>query len=334
MRVTVRIPATSANLGPGFDSFGLAWDLCNELVVDTAAPPGVTWEGEGADELPADGSDLVGRVMSVVAGRMSLPLAPLARRGRNRIPLERGLGSSSAATIAGGVAASAKVDMECEGVPKSEIDALVFAANQNVSTKIGIDADPISVFAMAAEIEGHPDNVAAAVFGGFTIALDDGTVHRLEPHPDLRPTLLVPGLRMSTAAARSVLPESVLRVDATANVARAAIEVEALTRDPSLLPQALLDRLHEDVRLATMPEVADVVAALRSDHVPVCVSGAGPSLVVFERSDRPPITLDALGLTSPWRILRPGIRSRGFEVEIDGGRDGSGDPPLQRGSIG
>ena len=309
MRVTVRIPATSANLGPGFDSFGLAWDLCNELVVDTAAPPGVSWEGEGADELPADGSDLIGRVMSAVAGRMSLPLAPLARRGRNLIPLERGLGSSSAATVAGVVAASALLDL-------------------------GIDADPISVFAMAAEIEGHPDNVAAAVFGGFTIALDDGTVHRLEPHPDLRPALLVPGLRMSTAAARSVLPESVLRVDAIANVARAAIEVEALTRDPSLLPQALLDRLHEDVRLATMPEVADVVAALRSDHVPVCVSGAGPSLVVFERSDRPPITLDALGLTSPWRILRPGIRSRGFEVEIGGGRDGSGDPPLQRGSIG
>ena len=96
----------------------------------------------------------------------------------------------------------------------------------------------------------------------------------------------------------------------------------------------LVDRLHEDVRLATMPEVADVVAALRRDHVPVCVSGAGPSLVVFERADRPPITLEALGLPAPWRILRPGIRSRGFEVEIDGDRDGSGEPPLQRGSVG
>ena len=293
MRVTVRIPATSANLGPGFDSFGLAWDLCNELVVDTAAPPGVSWEGEGADELPADGSDLIGRVMSAVAGRMSLPLAPLSRRGRNLIPLERGLGSSSAATVAGVVAASALLDL-------------------------GIDADPISVFAMAAEIEGHPDNVAAAVFGGFTIALDDGTVHRLEPHPGLRPALLVPGFRMSTTAARAVLPESVPRMDATANVARAAIEVEALTRDPSLLPLALVDRLHEDVRLATMPEVADVIEALRRDHVPVCISGAGPSLVVFERADRPPITLEALGLPPPWRILRPGIRSRGFEVEIGG----------------
>src|SRR5947208_1561162 len=198
MRVTVRIPATSANLGPGFDSFGLAWDLCNELVVDTAAPPGVTWEGEGADELPADGSDLIGRVMSAVAGRMSLPLAPLARRGRNRIPLERGLGSSSAATVAGVVAASALLDL-------------------------GIDADPISVFALAAER-----------------------------------------------------------------------------------------------RLAPMPEAAEVVAARWRDHVPVCVSGAGPSLVVFERADRPPITLETLGLPAPWRILRPGIRSRGFEVEIGG----------------
>ena len=292
MRVTVRVPATAANLGPGFDCFGLALELCNELVIDSGGPPGVAWEGEGADELPTDGSDLIGRVMSVVAGRMSLPLAPLSRRGRNRIPLERGLGSSSAAAIAGVVAASAMLDL-------------------------GIDADPLSVFAMAAEIEGHPDNVAAAVFGGFTIALDDGTVQRLEPHPDLRPALIVPDLRMPTAAARAVLPEMVPRSDAISNVARAAIEVEALTREPSLLSRALADRLHEDVRLASMPEVADVVAALRRDHVPVCVSGAGPSLVVFERPDRPPITLETLGVSASWRILRPGVRSRGFEVEID-----------------
>jgi homoserine kinase len=308
MRVTVRVPATSANLGPGFDCFGLAWDLCNELVVDTGATPGVTWEGEGADELPTDGSDLIGRVMSAVAGRLSLPLAPLARRGRNWIPLERGLGSSSAATIAGVVAASALLDL-------------------------GIDADPVSVFAMAAEIEGHPDNVAAAVFGGFTIALDDGTVRRLEPHPDLRPALLVPDLRMPTAAARAVLSESVPRADAVANVGRAAIEVLALTREPALLSHALVDRLHEDVRLASMPEVADVVAALRRDHVPVCVSGAGPSLVMFERPDRPPVTAETLGIGDPWRILRPGIRSRGFEVEIGGDWTPRNQPPDQ-GSVG
>ena len=298
MRVTVRVPATSANLGPGFDCFGLAWELCNELVVDTAAPPGATWDGEGADELPTDGSDLIGRVMSAVAGRLSLPLAPLARRGRNLIPLERGLGSSAAATVAGVVAASALLDL-------------------------GIDADPVSVFALAAEIEGHPDNVAAAVFGGFTIALDDDSVQRLEPHPDLGPALLVPDLRMPTAAARSFLPESVPRADAVANVGRAAVEVHALTRDPSLLSRSLVDRLHEDVRLASMPEVAEGGvggAPPPPPHVPVCVSGAGPSLVVFERPDRPQLTLEAVGVGAPWRILRPGIRGRGFEVEIGGDR--------------
>ena len=158
--------------------------------------------------------------------------------------------------------------------------------------------------------------MAAAVFGGFTIALDDGSVHRLEPHPDLRPALLVPDLRMPTAAARGVLPESVPRADAVANVGRAAVEVHALTRDPSLLSRSLVDRLHEDVRLASMPEVADVVAALRRDHVPVCVSGAGPSLVVFERPDRSPLTLEAVGVGAPWRIPAPGHPRTGFEVEI------------------
>src|SRR5439155_22114665 len=122
----------------------------------------------------------------------------------------------------------------------------------------------------------------------------------------------------ATAAGRGRRSDGVPRSDAVANGGRAALEVEALTRDPSLLSRALVDHLHEHVRLATMPEVADVVAALRRDHVPVCVSGAGPSLVAFERSDRPPITLEALGGSAAWRILRPGARSRGFEVEIGG----------------
>src|SRR5204863_5998771 len=144
MRVTVRVPATAANLGPGFDTFGLALDLCNEVTVDTTGPAGVGWDGEGAGELAVDGSDLTGRVMAVVAGRMSLPIAPHDRRSRNRIPLARGLGSSSSATVAGIVLISVMLDL-------------------------GIHDDPTSVFALAAEIEGHPDNAAAACFGGFTI---------------------------------------------------------------------------------------------------------------------------------------------------------------------
>src|SRR5215471_4034698 len=111
MRVTVRVPATAANLGPGFDTFGLALELCNEVTIDTEGPAGVAWEGEGAGELPIDGSDLIARVMGAVAGRMSLPIAPHERRATNAIPLARGLGSSSAATIAGIVLTSVLLDL-------------------------------------------------------------------------------------------------------------------------------------------------------------------------------------------------------------------------------
>jgi homoserine kinase len=290
MRVTVRVPATVANLGPGFDTFGLSLDLCNEVTVDTSGRAGVGWEGEGADELPVDGSDLIGRVMAVVAGRMSLPIAPHARLARNVIPLSRGLGSSSAATVAGIVLTSVLLDL-------------------------GIHEDPTSVFAIAAEIEGHPDNVAAASFGGFTIALPDGGVHRLEPHPDLRPVVFVPDVRTSTADARLALPDPVPRAAAVANVAHAALTVVAITDEPSLLPMALVDRLHEDVRLSELPEVAEVVEELRRSHVAVCVAGSGPSLLAFERDDRPPLSLESAGAPPSWQILRPGIRTRGFEVD-------------------
>jgi homoserine kinase len=291
MRVTVRVPATSANLGPGFDCFGLALDLCNEVTVDTAGPVGVTWEGEGALELPVDGSDLIGRVMATVAGRLSLPIAPHERHGRNLVPLASGLGSSSAATVAGIVLTSVLLDL-------------------------GIHEDPTSVFAIATEIEGHPDNAAAASFGGFTIALPEGIVQRLDPHPDLRPVLLIPDVRTSTADARVGLPDPVPRAAAVANVAHAALAVEALTRDPKLLPLALVDRLHEDVRLAALPDVAEVVDELRRSHVPVCVSGSGPSLLAFERDDRAPLTLESIGAPGSWRILRPGVRGHGFDVDV------------------
>jgi homoserine kinase len=291
MRVTVRVPATAANLGPGFDSFGLALDLCNEATVDTTGPEGIRWEGEGAEELPVDGSDLIGRVMGVVAGRMSLPIAPHARWASTVIPLARGLGSSSSATVAGICLASALLDL-------------------------GIHEDPSSVFALAAEIEGHPDNAAAACFGGFTIALPEGGVQRLDPHPDLRPVVLVPDVRTSTAEARVGLPDPVPRSAAVANVAHAALAVHAFTRDPALLPLALVDRLHEDVRLSAIPDVAAVVRTLRRSHVAVCVSGSGPALLAFEREDREPITLDAVDAPPSWTILRPAIRERGFAVDV------------------
>jgi homoserine kinase len=291
MRVTVRVPATSANLGPGFDCFGLALDLCNEVVVDTEASPGVRWEGEGADDLPTDGSDMVTRTAVTLGEQMHADLPAFALHGTNRIPLERGLGSSSAAAVAGVVVGSALLGL-------------------------GLHADRYSVFATAARLEGHPDNAAPAVYGGFTVAIEDGPVRRMDPHPGLRPVVVVPPMRLPTAEARAALPELVARADAVFNVARAALVVEAITQDPALLLEALDDRLHQAARLALLPEVADRFELLRRAHVPVCVSGAGPSLLAFEREGGPEVTADLLDVPRSWRILRPAVRARGFDVEL------------------
>lgn len=286
MRATISVPATSANLGAGFDVFGLALDLVNELTVDTVAR-GVRWEGEGAGRLPVDGSDLVSRTIAGVARGMGVPVPVHGLSGVNRVPLERGLGSSSAATVAGVVAASLLLDL-------------------------GWERDPWSVFAAAAEVEGHPDNVAPAVFGGFTIAMPDGFVHRLDPHPDLRLVIIVPPLTLSTDDARRALPAEVSRADAVFNVAHAALTVEALVADPGLLGRALADRLHQDARIE-MAGTGEAADALRTSRIPFCVSGAGPSLLAFEGDT--PVDVGMLGVSSDWRILRPGVRSQGFTVD-------------------
>ncbi len=290
MRATLSVPATSANLGPGFDAFGLALDLCNDVTISTDETPAITWEGEGADELATDGSDLVSHTMATVAARMGLELPGVSMHGVNRIPLARGLGSSSAAAVAGVVLASLVLDL-------------------------GIHDDPGGVFSLAAEIEGHPDNAAPAAYGGFTIASGDGAVCRLDPHPDLRPVALVPDVRLPTAEARAALPETVTLADAVFNVAHAALVVEALTRDPSLLRTVLRDRLHQDARLALVPDVREVFDELQRRHVPVCVSGAGPTLLAFAMNDTPPITQAVLGGSGAWRIWPLRARAEGFSID-------------------
>jgi homoserine kinase len=292
VRVTVRVPATSANLGPGFDSFGLALDLCNEVTVDTDAEPVVAWNGEGRAELPTDGSDMVSRTIALVAQRMGLDAPAFALFGSNRIPVERGLGSSSAAAVAGVMIGSLVLDL-------------------------GIHRDPYSVFSLAAEVEGHPDNAAAAVFGGFTVATPDGSARRLQPHADLRPVILVPDVRLSTEGARRALPDSVHLGDAVFNASHAALMTVALTQDPELLPLAIEDRLHQSVRLALVPDVREIFDVLRAANVAVCVSGAGPSLLAFERDGVPFPDGRALGLDHRWRVLRPSVHERGAEI-VDG----------------
>jgi homoserine kinase len=287
VRVTVRVPATSANLGPGFDCFGLALDLCNEVTVDTEAEPGISWEGEGADELPTDGSDLVSRAMHLVAEGQENQLPLHALHGVNRIPLQRGLGSSSAAAVAGAAIGRTLLDIE---------DAV----------------NPNFVFTVAVKLEAHMDNAAAATHGG--LVLIGNRIRPLAPHPDLRPVALVPEhLRVATDEARRVLPDTVSRGDAVFNIAHAALAVWAFTRDPGLLFDALWDRLHEEVRLDLVPEALELRDRLRRDRVPVCVSGSGPSLLAFE-SNETPIPDE---LPDGWRALRLAVRPQGFEVFVE-----------------
>jgi homoserine kinase len=287
MRITVRVPATSANLGPGFDSLGLALDLCNEVTIDTDEPPRVSWEGEGATELPTDGSDMISRAIAWVVDEGGHPVPPHALHGSNRIPLERGLGSSAAACVAGVAAAR---------------------------LMLGMGLDRAAMLRAADAIEGHPDNAAAAINGGLTLAYRGrngaSDAVRLEPHPDLRPAALVPtDVRIPTSRARASLPEHVPFADAAFNAGRAALAVVALSERPELLGPALEDRLHQAKRLELAPEVASTFERVRAAGLPVCVSGSGPTLLAFEARGR---RVPELG--SGWRVIRLAPRGMGTDV--------------------
>jgi homoserine kinase len=282
MRLLARAPATSANLGPGFDCFGLALDLWNEVTVDTDAEPSVEWEGEGAGELPQDGTDLISRAMAHAARAAGAPLPALALRGRNRIPLERGLGSSAAARVAGVTMADRLLDLGLE---------------------------PEEILELAGELEGHPDNVAAAIAGGLTIAFGDGVI-RLDPHPSLAPVALVPiEQRLPTHRARAAIPEMVGRSEAVFNAGHAAAMVVALTSEPALLTQALRDRIHQAARLALVPTVGAMFDELTAAGIPVCISGAGPTLLAFELPGAP-VPEPGEG----WRALRLAVSAGGVDV--------------------
>ncbi|HWD81877.1 MAG TPA: homoserine kinase [Kribbella sp.] len=256
------MPATSANLGPGFDAFGLALTLYDDLVV-TPCASGVTVQvsGCGEGEVPLDESHLV--VRSIRAGLAALGAAVpgFTLRCENRIPHGRGLGSSSAA-IVGGLAA-----------------AYALAGEQ-------LDRERLVV--LANELEGHPDNVAAAALGALTIAwTEGGTGHavKLEPAAGTAAVAYVPDNRVLTKEARGLLPGVVSHTDAAANAGKAALLVAALTGRPELLLTATEDRLHQEYREPAMPESLALVHKLRGSGLAAIVSGAGPTVAVLGTQD-------------------------------------------------
>ncbi len=287
--VRVRVPATSANLGPGFDAFGLALTLYDEIVAAVDPDGGsVSVEGEGAGEVPTDDSHLVLRSMRTGFDRLGVHAGGVRLACRNRIPHGRGLGSSAAAIVGGLLAARALV---VDGVRRLPDDALL---------------------AEASAVEGHPDNVAACLLGGLTIAWSDDAgprAVRLPVHRSVRPVALVPEQRSLTKAARGLLPAQVPHGDAAANAARAALLVEAFGRRPELLMAATEDRLHQSYRAEAMPDSLDLVARLRGDGVPAVLSGAGPTvLALVGRDGMPTVRRLAPG---GWQVLPLSVSARG-----------------------
>lgn len=264
--VRVLVPASSANVGPGFDSAGVALAVYDELIAMVSEDEGVLVEiaGEGADDLPRDESHLVVRAMKAAFSAMGAEPPGFVLRCRNAIPHGRGLGSSAAAIIGGMVLARAMV------------------ASDSPSDSVMTDPE---LLALATTMESHPDNLSAALHGGFTVAWlgEDGQPGcvRMDPHPRIRAVLAVPKESLPTVKAREALPESVSYVDAVHNVGRSALLVHAMTVDPSLLWEAMSDRLHQRARASVYPRSVELVDSLRQQGVAAAISGAGPSVMVL-----------------------------------------------------
>lgn len=335
-RVRVSVPATSANLGPGFDAMGLALEVRDEIVVEAVASPEVSISiyGEGQESLPRDESHLIVRALRQTQEYLGLPQTGLHMEAHNRVPQSRGMGSSASAIVAGVSA------------------AVAFSGR----TDLGKDF----IFNVAAQMEGHPDNVAPAVYGGLTVSwkfdaatdvprsvLDQQEAvaqahdsQRVLPHTiddfadgfhsvrypvdgSIHVDVFVPAATLSTKTARTVLPEKVPYEDAVRNIARAALLPSALGSAPSSQTNALLlcatqDRLHQDYRKDLMPDSWQLMTHLRSRGYAAIISGAGPCVLVFHSAaadDQIREIADREWLsTGRWKMLPVKIDSRGVVV--------------------
>lgn len=330
-RVMVRTPATSANLGPGFDAFGLALAWHDEVTAEvTEGGLEVEVTGVAAGRVPRDERHLIVRAMRATFERLGGQPPGLRLSCRNSIPHGRGLGSSAAAICAG-----------------------VLAANALAAAVGGKSLDADELLDVAAGLEGHPDNVAACLLGNLTIAWstpgagEDGATRMayravsLAPVADVVPVVFVPGTPLSTEVARGLLPAAVPHADAAFTAGRAGLLVAALTAPmPSaeraeLLLEATEDRLHQHYRAPAMPESAELIARLRAAGVAAVVSGAGPTVLAFTvpAAGAPEIpargnALDALCVEvvgEGWETRRPSVAASGVEV-VQTTRTNSSDP--------
>jgi len=288
--VRIRVPATSANLGPAFDCAGLALGLHD--VVEFSTPSAgleVAVTGEGFDSLPGNEDHLVVRAFRAASKELGWSPSGLRVVATNAIPQGRGMGSSAAAVVAGVLGAWALCP---------DVDTI----------------DTGAVLRLTTELEGHPDNVAPCLLGGATLSwLTDAGARaaRLEVAEEIAPVVFVPASTLSTHVARGLLPDAVPHADAAFNAGRSALLVHALTRDPALLLEATEDRLHQRQRGAAMPESLDLVDRLRAAGHAAVISGAGPSVLVLARRA-------AVGAVT--ELTPAGWQARPLEVDPTGAR--------------
>ncbi len=288
----IRVPASTANLGPGFDSLALALGLYNSVEL-TRGPQGyirVEVHGEGQDVLPADHTNAVVRAMKHVCDREEAPFPSFELRCQNGIPPEGGLGSSAAAYAVGAAAARAL---------------------------LGIAHDADALFEIVAELEGHPDNASATVYGGLVAAGhgEHGLIARkLRLAGEMKVVVALPEIRLATHQQRALLPDCVPLPDAARNIGRALLVVEAFaTADYNLLAQAMRDQLHEPHRLVRIPGYAEVMQAARqAGAAAVALSGSGPSLVAFA-----PSCHDAIAQAMRGAFQRAGVAAQAWVLPVD-----------------
>ncbi len=286
-------------MGSGFDCLALALDIPLEVWAKPAPKFKITLQGEGAAELPTDEGNLVVRAYRQALERLQAGWVPLDLRVKNHIPLKRGLGSSAAATVAG--------------------VGLAYAV-------AGRPFQALELLRLAAEIEGHPDNAAAAVLGGIVLAFEADSCLQavgLRVPRNLGVVLFVPDREVPTEAARRLLPEAVPLADAVFNLSRSALWVAAILGNRlELLRAATEDRLHQPARRSLIPELEPLTrAALEAGALGACLSGAGPSVIAFAdtRTDVPDRVAQAWAeaagrLKFPGRVLRPAIRRQGITL--------------------
>jgi homoserine kinase len=303
-RVTVRVPATTANLGPGYDSLGLALALYDTLTVESLESEELLFDltGEGAETLPRDASHLVIRAMEAAFERLGFRHGGLKVTAENVVPHGRGLGSSASAVVAAISAAN----------------ALVPEANRR-----GEDW----ILQLTSELEGHPDNVAPAIFGGLALSWQDSDQYSSTSATvsgTVVPVVAVPDFELSTETARALLPASVGHHAAAMNAGRAALLIHALTTRPEFLLAGTEDYLHQSYRAEAMRPSAALIAALRAAGHAAVVSGAGPTVLVLADGDAEAAAVvtfieEFAAANTPdtgWRVLKLAVDVEGAKVEL------------------